>query len=66
MVRTLPVANPLECLRVPNTHTIEPSVGSQLLDGLIALRAGDFSYRLPRTWWGSRASSPTPSTTSSR
>ena len=33
---------------MPNTHTLEPSVGSQLLDGLVALRAGDFSYRLPQ------------------
>src|SRR5678809_1214096 len=29
------------------TSTIEPTVSSQLLDGLIALREGDFSHRLP-------------------
>ena len=35
-----------------NTQTMAPSVGSQLLDGLMALRAGDFSYRLPKNLVG--------------
>ena len=29
------------------TSTIEPTISGQLLDGLIALREGDFSHRLP-------------------
>ncbi len=29
------------------TSSIEPTISSQLLDGLIALREGDFSHRLP-------------------
>src|SRR6476660_10242133 len=32
---------------MPTSTTIEPSISSQLLSGLIALREGDFSYRLP-------------------
>jgi HAMP domain-containing protein len=29
-------------------HTLEPDIASQLLHGLVALRDGDFSFRLPR------------------
>ena len=32
---------------MPTSTTIEPTISGQLLDGLIALREGDFSHRLP-------------------
>jgi HAMP domain-containing protein len=53
----MPAGQPLAMQRaqefsVLNSHTLEPSVGSQLLDGLLALRAGDFSYRLPQNLVG--------------